>query len=96
MPMSKAWHRQLAVLQGETVPHLISVITRRIDDEASLPSYFTDKPISYYEGLLAGTYSQIENILHVYNKYNGYSFKIVGVFENGEKIEHRTYHVTPV
>ena len=93
MAISKAWRKQLESLQNVTVPHLIDVIVRHIANDSTLPDYFTDKPVAYYEGLLVGTYSQIENVLRIYSVYNGYSIKSVGKFNDGREVEERLYYV---
>jgi len=79
---------QALVIQAndEQIPHLVSVIRRKQSKDLSLPHWYYNKPIAYYEGLLQGAYATIEQILMAHNQYKGY-----GVYQGDEL--HRVYCV---
>lgn len=58
----------------ERIEHFASIITRHKNNDPSLPKWFSDKPVSYYQGLLFGAYTQMEDSLHDYNAYRGFRF----------------------
>lgn len=61
-------------VNGEQIPHLASIIRRRKADDESLPSWYTAKPVEYYEGLLQGAFTTIEQLLNAYNCYAGFGY----------------------
>ncbi len=50
------------------------IITRHKASDPSLPKWFSNKPVAYYQGLLFGAYTQVEDILNDYNAYKGFRF----------------------
>lgn len=61
-------------LQNSAISYA-SIIARRQAGDPSLPEWYLDKPIAFYEGMLAATYGAIEEILHTSNAYRGYGYR---------------------
>lgn len=58
----------------ERIEFIAKTITRHKANDPSLPTWFSDKPVAYYQGLLFGAYTQMEDSLRDYNAYNGFRF----------------------
>lgn len=74
---------ELHKLDSETIPHLGSIIARLEHKQAcldkgeddtwpSLPSWYLDHGLQYYNGMLQATYTTIESMLMAYNAYRGF------------------------
>ena len=71
--------------------HYVSIITRIENGCVNLPSWFTDKPLSYYEGARDLNRSVIEELLMDYNQYNGWNERVVDG-EHAKNITIRHYY----
>jgi len=75
-------------VNDEQIPHQCSIIRRHKAGDESLPRWYTDKPVEYYEGLLDSCYAMIEQILHAYNAYAGFGFS-----NEWDDDTQRNYHI---
>ena len=63
---------RLELIRNGQVPFYVEVIQRIKDQDPYLSDYISDKGESYYQGMLACTYSFIETCLMDYNCYRGF------------------------
>lgn len=70
---------KLVVVNNERIPHYANIIRRKKANDPSLPHWWEEKPVAYYEGLLHGAYTYIEDMLFAYNCYKGFSENKEGV-----------------
>jgi hypothetical protein len=61
-------------VNDEQIPHLASIIRRHKAYDESLPTWYRDQHVKYYEGLLWGAFATIEQLLMAYNCYHGFGY----------------------
>ena len=70
--LPKGVKRVIKDIQEDQVPHLFNIIKRMREGDTSIPTWISDKSEDYYEGLLYGSYTSVERILHEYGCYHGF------------------------
>ena len=70
--MKKSIKELINQINNERITHFADIIRRHKANCPNLPSWFTDKPVYWYETMLESQYMQIEDLLHCHNKYNGF------------------------
>lgn len=76
MKLSKA-NTQIANTLQEQIAHFALIIARRKANCSSLPNFYKDKPVAWYEGALCQTSCILADILMEHNCYEGYIEKTV-------------------
>lgn len=72
MRMNKKLLEHLIRLNDETAPHLLAIIIRKRNGCKYLPDDWAERHEEYYLGQLFQVYSQIDTLLMMYNKYEGF------------------------
>ena len=80
--------------QGHQIPWLVNIIYKQYKHPELLADYITEKPVAYYEGLLFGAYTMIEEMLMEYNCYRGFTEVVEEDMPSvNDVVEYRYYFV---